>query len=115
MAVMILVALCPSSYGEISKEIVESAWKRIAKADGFKSQNNYTIHVTTGLMKILDTEDEMAGIWGHEIGHVRLGHYTKGRLRSAGWSLAGKLLQRKTGDDRLKALHVFAEKYRKAR
>ena len=104
------------SYAEISNAVVESAWKRIAKADGFKqvsinyekdespnawvafkSQNDYSIHVTVGLMKILNTEDEMAGVWGHEIGHVRLGHYTKGRLRSMGWNVAGKILQQKTG------------------
>ncbi len=48
-------------------------------------------------MKILNTEDEMAGIWGHEIGHVRLGHYTKGKLRSVGWSIASQLLAKKTG------------------
>ena len=113
---MIIVLMCSSSCAEISNAVVEAAWKRIAKADGFKqvaityekdnspnawvafkSQNDYSIHVTAGLMKILNTEDEMAGVWGHEIGHVRLGHYTKGRLRSAGWTVAGKILQRKTG------------------
>ncbi|MBQ6971401.1 MAG: M48 family metallopeptidase [Synergistaceae bacterium] len=116
MAVMILAALSTRAHAQITKATVEAAFTRIAKADGFKavpisyendnspnawvafkSQNDYTIHVTTGLMRILNTEDEMAGVWGHEIGHVRLGHYTKGRIRSMGWSLAGKLLQRKTG------------------
>ncbi len=114
---LLLLALTAScSYAEISNAVVESAWKRIAKADGFKqvsinyekdespnawvafkSQNDYSIHVTAGLMKILNTEDEIAGVWGHEIGHVRLGHYTKGRLRSMGWTVAGKILQQKTG------------------
>ena len=113
MAVMILVALCPSSYGEISKEIVESAWKRIAKTDGFKqvaityekdtspnawvkfkSQNDFSVHVTAGLMKILNTEEEIAGVLGHEIGHVRLGHYNKQVQRAAGWAIAGNLLGR---------------------
>ncbi len=87
MAVTILALICSSAHGEISKETVESAFKRIAKADSFqevpinyenddspnvwvafKSKDDYTIHVTTGLMKILNTEDEMAWIWGHEIG-----------------------------------------------
>ncbi|MBQ6665650.1 MAG: M48 family metallopeptidase [Synergistaceae bacterium] len=115
-SLLLLALMASCSYAEISNAIVESAWKRIAKADGFKqvsinyekdaspnawvafkSQNDYSIHVTAGLMKILDTEDEMAGVWGHEIGHVRLGHYTKGRLRSMGWTVAGKILQQKTG------------------
>ena len=116
MAVMILAVMFSCAHAEISKKTVESAFTRIAKADGFKavpinyendsspnawvafkSKDDYTIHVTAGLMKILTTEDEMAGIWGHEIGHVRLGHYTKGRLRNIGWSVAGKILERKTG------------------
>ena len=116
MTIMILTVMCSCAYAEISKKTVESAFTRIAKADGFKavpvnyendnspnawvafkSQNDYSIHVTTGLMKILNTEDEMAGVWGHEIGHVRLGHYTKGMLRNVGWTVAGKILEKKTG------------------
>ena len=115
-ALLIVVVMCSCAWGAITEATVERAWQRIAKADGFplvkvnyendnspnawvafKSQNDYTIHVTRSLMKILNTEDEMAGIWGHEIGHVRLGHYTKGRLRNAGWSIASKLLAKKTG------------------
>ncbi|MBQ7168652.1 MAG: M48 family metallopeptidase [Synergistaceae bacterium] len=115
-AIILVLMSCAGSYGEITKQTVETAFTRIAKADGFKavpvnyendsspnawvafkSKDDYSIHVTTGLMKILNTEDEMAGVWGHEIGHVRLGHYTKGMLRNVGWNVAGKILERKTG------------------
>lgn len=110
---MTLALFCSSAYAEISKDIVASAWKKIAKADGFKevpinyeandapnawvkfqNQNNYSVHVTQGLMKILNTEEEIAGVLGHEIGHVRLGHYNKGVTRAVGWAVAGNLLGR---------------------
>ena len=105
--------LSSSAYANISNDVVESAWRRIAKADGFKevpinyeenaspnawvrfkSQKDYSVHVTTGLMKILNSEEEIAGVLGHEIGHVRLGHYNKGTNRAVGWAIAGNLLGR---------------------
>ena len=112
-ALMILSLYCSCSYAEISSAVVESAWRRIARADGFKevpihyedkdspnawvkfkSTNNYSVHVTKGLMKILNTEDEIAGILGHEIGHVKLGHYSSGVGRAVGWAVLGTLLGR---------------------
>ncbi|MBR0279025.1 MAG: M48 family metallopeptidase [Synergistaceae bacterium] len=94
VALILLLTLCGTSYAEISKITVNKAWKRITKADNFsripinfendKTPNawvkfdeagNYTVHVTKGLMRILDNEDEIAGILGHELGHIRLGHY----------------------------------------
>ena len=94
LALILLLTLCGTSYAEISKITVNKAWKRLTKADNFsripinfendKTPNawvkfdeagNYTVHVTKGLMRILDNEDEIAGILGHELGHIRLGHY----------------------------------------
>lgn len=94
LALILLLTICGTSYAEISKITVNKAWKRITKADNFsripinfendKTPNawvkfdeagNYTVHVTKGLMRILDNEDEIAGILGHELGHIRLGHY----------------------------------------
>ena len=82
------------SFGGIARGTVESAWWKITEADGFRmtpiiydddsepnayvkfqDEENFTFHVTAGLLKILETEDEIAGVLGHEIGHVRLGHY----------------------------------------
>ena len=98
--------LCSCAWGAIDKSTVEAAWKRIAEADGFEvvqinyekddspnawvkfqSQKNFSVHVTQGLMKILDSEEQIAGVLGHEIGHVRLGHYNKGVGRNVGWTL----------------------------
>ena len=103
VAIIILGVMSSCACASINEAVVERAWKRISQADGFKSvpafksADDYTINVTRGLMKILNSEEEMAGVWGHEIGHVRLGHYKKGQLRNLGWSIAGALLKRKTG------------------
>ena len=60
----------------------------------FQSQKKFSVHVTQGLMKILNSEEEIAGVLGHEIGHVRLGHYNKGVGRNVGWAVLGTLLGR---------------------
>ena len=105
---MASLLFCSCSSGAINNQTVEAAWKRIAEADGFEvvkinyekddspnawvkfqSQKNFSVHVTQGLMKILDTEEQIAGVLGHEIGHVRLGHYNKGVGRNVGWTLLG--------------------------
>ncbi|MBQ3394847.1 MAG: M48 family metallopeptidase [Synergistaceae bacterium] len=111
-----VILICASSFAAINQETVNAAWKRIAKADGFrvipityeqndspnawvkfKSQKDFSVHVTTGLMKILNHEDEIAGVLGHEIGHVKLGHYGKGVGRNIGWAVLGNLLGRAAG------------------
>ncbi len=114
LCVVSICAVSSCACAAIDEATVERAWSRISKADGFKtvnvnyvndnapnawvafkSENDYTINVTRGLMKILNSEEEMAGVWGHEIGHVRLGHYKKGQLRNLGWSIGNALLQKK--------------------
>ena len=96
-AVAFMIMLCSCSEAKISKTTVQKAWNKVAKADGFKvipityeksqspnawvkfkSESKFSVHVTQGLMDILTSEDEIAGVLGHEIGHVRLGHYSKG-------------------------------------
>jgi putative metalloprotease len=47
-----------------------------------------TVRVYTGLMDLMD-DNELLGVIGHEIGHVKLGH-TKSRMRTAYLSSAGK-------------------------
>ena len=92
--ILMFTLFTSSSQAEISKITVNKAWKRITKADNFSripinfekdkvpnawvkfdDAGNYTVHVTKGLMNILDTEDEIAGILAHELGHIQLGHY----------------------------------------
>lgn len=113
---MFIVMICDSSFAAITHRVVDSAWERIAKADGFrvipityeksdapnawvrfKSPQNFSVHVTEGLMRILNHEDEIAGVLGHEIGHVKLGHYGKGVGRNVGWAILGGLIGRAAG------------------
>lgn len=113
---LIVIMLCSCSYASINEQTVQAAWSRVSKADGFKtidityekndspnawvkfkSQNDFSVHVTQGLMKILDTEEQIAGVLGHEIGHVKLGHYNKGVGRNIGWTLLGVALGRAGG------------------
>ena len=111
LALILSLVLCTCAYAQIDNAVVEAAWKRIATTDGFevvkinyekddspnawvqfKSQKDFSVHVTQGLMKILDTEEQIAGVLGHEIGHVRLGHYNKGVGRNIGWAILGAAL-----------------------
>ena len=113
---ILTLALCGNAYASITSKDVEAAWAKISKADGFKtipityekddspnawvkfkSQKDFSVHVTKGLMKILDTEEQIAGVLGHEIGHVKLGHYDKGVSRAVGWTLLGIALGRAGG------------------
>lgn len=95
----------------LNKQAVEAAWRRVAIAGDmkdvplryeedkapnawvkFESSKNFTVHVTEGLMQILSTPDEIAGILGHEVGHVRRGHYNRGARRQVGWGILSALL-----------------------
>lgn len=105
-----------SALGALDKADVDAAWKRISVAGDmkdvplyyekdkepnawvkFESMKRFTVHVSEGLMRILSTPDEIAGILGHEVGHVRRGHYSRGMQRKVGWSILGALLG-KAGD-----------------
>ena len=92
--VLALVCLCGCAEASISRQVVSRAWQRVTAADGFdrvpihyerdsdpnawvrwQGEDSFTMHVTAGLMSVLETEAEIAGVLGHEIGHVRCGHY----------------------------------------
>ncbi len=59
-----------------------------ATADG-------SIRVYSGLMDLM-TDDELMGIIGHEIGHVKLGH-TAARMRTAALASAGRKIVAQSG------------------
>lgn len=100
-----------ASEGAIDKDTVERAWKRVAAAAGVEhkkvnfekqkepnawvrfSPGNHSVHVTTGLMAILDDEDEIAGIMAHEAGHIQLGHYNSSVGRNLLWALLFNALE----------------------
>ena len=50
------------------------------------------IYVYTGLIKYLDSEDQLAGVMGHEIAHADLRHSTRQLIQSYGVSLLIKFV-----------------------
>ncbi|MBL3539656.1 M48 family metallopeptidase [Aminivibrio sp.] len=95
----------------IDQAAVNRAWKTISAAAGIEhepvnfenkkepnawvefSPGNHSVHVTTGLMAILDHEDEIAGILAHEVGHIQLGHYNSSVGRSLLWGLLSRAFE----------------------
>jgi beta-barrel assembly-enhancing protease len=69
----------------------EFAWefRIIAKddvANAFCTPGGY-IYVYTGLIKMLDSDDQLAGVLGHEIGHADLRHSTRNLEKAYGIEL----------------------------
>jgi putative metalloprotease len=103
-------------HAAIGRSTVQSAWNRIAAAAGmeaipityekekapnawvrFQSSKKFSVHVTEGLLRVLNSPDEIAGILGHEVGHVKCGHYNQSLKRGVGWGILGALLDRAGG------------------
>lgn len=121
-AVLILIfAFSGAAFGRINKKTVSRAWKNIARAGNFEEleinfeddgepnawvayedEKNYSVHVTTGLMKILESEAEIAGVLGHELGHIKLGHYYNFELSDTVRAIMGANLE--NADDLAKAV-----------
>ena len=116
LAAFLVAATVAPAWGRLDRAIVQRAWERVAAADDFKripvtfeksdkpnawvkyeSAEDFSVHVTQGLMDLLNAEDEIAGVLGHEIGHVRRGHYRDQVSRNVGWAILGSLLG-KAGD-----------------
>ncbi|MBR0151861.1 MAG: M48 family metallopeptidase [Synergistaceae bacterium] len=93
-ALILVLFMLGASEASISRNTVKHAWSNIARAAEisgvsvnfeddsepnawvkFSDETHYSLHVTAGLMRILESESEIAGVLGHEAGHIRLGHY----------------------------------------
>ena len=93
--IALVVVSCSCACASVTRDDVNSAWRKITNADNFPqspivyedtnsvnawgsldSQNNFTVHVTAGLMNLLGSDEEIAGVLAHELGHIKLGHYT---------------------------------------
>lgn len=66
--------------------------------NAFAAPGGYVL-VTRGLYKLLGNEAELAGVLGHEIGHVIRKHHLKILQQSRMVNLGGKLLAKKAGGD----------------
>ena len=114
---LLIFSIAGISEGAIDNNTVNRAWKRISAQTGMEykavnferkkepnawvkfSSGNHSVHVTTGLMNILDREDEIAGILAHEAGHIKLGHYNSSVGRNILWSLLFRALEGNTAGE----------------
>ena len=69
------------------------------------------IFITVGLLSVIETEDQLAGILAHEIAHDAFGHTTKTVTRQLFWMTGIKKVQ--DADEVAEALEKLHEEYRK--
>lgn len=67
---------------EVKEEKVPNAWVT----------NGSSVTVTTGLLKLLETKDELYGVFAHEAGHVKLNHYQSTVNKNVGLSIGAAVL-----------------------
>jgi predicted Zn-dependent protease len=65
------------------------------------------IYITTGLMAYLNSEGELAGVLGHEIGHVTARHGVKQQSAGMASAILLDILARKTNAGNAKSLNQF--------
>lgn len=112
---ILMAALClaisAQAFAAVSERAVTKTWEHISAAaklppspvhfEDKKEPNAWIafgpdkqeLHVTRGLMNLLRSEDEMAGILAHETGHILLGHYKSTVGRGIAWTLLATLLK----------------------
>ena len=106
--VALALSLLPMEAGaDISERMVRAAWRdvsRIAEMDELpleikndKVPNAWvtagkSVTVTTGLMSLLQREEEIFGVLSHEAGHAKLKHYEKRVNNAAGIGLLAAIL-----------------------
>jgi predicted Zn-dependent protease len=64
---------------------------QVPEANAFASGRNH-IAVTTGMMRLLESEDELAAVLAHEMAHHIANHVAEGTLRTQAGAVAGALV-----------------------
>ena len=118
-------AVMPSPKG-VSLAMLQNAWDRLSRATGLSShlvyddqdilnafitknkEGDFEVVVYRGLLNIFSTEDEIAGVLGHEIGHGMLDHLEKGRNNQAGINVAASVLSNLLGKNALADIALSA-------
>ena len=114
-AVLVAIAVGPSE-AKVSQGAIDRAWERLSETTGFnaslhleeKDETNayitiengaYKVVVFRGLLNVLETEDEIAGVLAHEMGHGIHGHLESAMKRNAGIGLLSVLLNELLDND----------------
>ena len=112
LPIFFVIAASSLANASIKPAQVERLWTKVASAVNMdrlpleikeeKSPNAWvtsgkSVTVTTGLMKLLQSEDEMFGVLAHEAGHAKLGHYQKRVNNALGIGILATLLGKGLG------------------
>lgn len=108
LAVVLAAVLCAApAQASLTASQAHKVWNRVAAATGLTNlpfevkeekapnawvKNGSSVTVTTGLLKMLDSEDELFCVFGHEAGHAKLGHYERTVGHATGLSVAAAVL-----------------------
>ena len=108
LAAAFLAILCAfPAEAKLSNADAHEVWGRVAKATDLTAlpftvkeekapnawvTNGKSVTVTTGLLEILNSKDELYCVFAHEAGHAKLGHYESTVNRGAGLSVATTVL-----------------------
>ncbi len=68
------------------------------------------VYINVGLLQSVESEDELAGVLAHEIGHDEFGHASKTVTRQLFWMMGVRKVNSKT--ETAKVLEELLEKYR---
>lgn len=112
-AILLVLVLCGTAHAGITRQTVNHAWQTLSRAEGlgniplyfeadddpnawvlWQDDGTFTVHVTSGLMGVLMNEAEIAGVLGHEIGHVKLNHYSNIIITDTARTIMGANLDR---------------------
>lgn len=107
------------SPGGLTLETAERVWQHLSHFTGFEAflvydpsetinagitkdeQGDFILTVHRGILETLQTEDELAAVFAHEIGHGVMGHHDKTVQRQTGLGLLVSLLSRALGQGSL--------------
>ncbi|MDR1651273.1 MAG: M48 family metalloprotease [Synergistaceae bacterium] len=110
--IALLFALNVPSGAAVSEEAVRRAWADVSKIAGMdplplsiennKAPNAWvtagkSVTITTGLMDLLQREEEIFGVLSHEAGHAKLKHYESAVKSTVGVGIASLILNKVLG------------------
>lgn len=112
LAFLLIVAAASVACAAITTAQVERIWGDVTATASMqrlplsvkdeKSPNAWvtsgkSVTVTTGLMQLLQTEEEMFGVLAHEAGHAKLGHYQQKVGNAVGLEILSKIIGKGLG------------------
>lgn len=129
LLVLSVLLIASSAWAAVPASSVPPIWERLTRSAGIQAGpvtiedkkepnawvafkgNSYSVHITDGLLNLMDTRDEVAGVLAHEIGHVKLGHYNETMQRNLLWHILFRVIDHKSiaGIDPVKLGLALAE------